>query len=61
LFLERERKKRLRKWYNEQRHNLCSSPGVIRMRWVGHVACKRSEKCIHNCNNFWREETTLEI
>jgi hypothetical protein len=33
-----------RKLYNEELHNLCSSPGIIRiiksrrMRWAGHVA-----------------------
>jgi hypothetical protein len=38
------------KLYNEELHNLCSSPNVIRMiksrrmRWAGHLACMRTKR-----------------
>jgi hypothetical protein len=41
-----------RKLYNEELHDLCSSPSVIgiitstRIRWTGHVAQMGGEKCI---------------
>jgi hypothetical protein len=46
-----------RKLHNEELHNLYSSPDIIRqvksrrMRWVGHVAWERREKC----TMFWCE------
>jgi hypothetical protein len=39
-----------RKLYNDELHNLYSSPNIVRvikprsMRWAGHVACMREEK-----------------
>jgi hypothetical protein len=45
-----------RKLYNEELHNLCSSPSIIRiikskrMRWVGHVA-RMGEK--RNVIGYW--------
>jgi hypothetical protein len=41
-----------RKLHNEELHNLCSSPSIIRMieskrmRWAGHVARMGVKKCI---------------
>jgi hypothetical protein len=45
---------RWRKVNNEALHNLCSSPKIIRvmksrrMRWVGHAARMKDEKCVQN-------------
>jgi hypothetical protein len=44
-----------RKLHNRELHNLYSSPDIIRqiksrrMKWAGHVARERREKCIE----FW--------
>jgi hypothetical protein len=44
-----------RRLHNEELHNLYSSLSIIRvvkqmrMRLVGHVACMRDEKYIHDC------------
>jgi hypothetical protein len=41
-----------RRLHNEKLRNLYVSPNIImvikswRMKWAGHVACMRSEKCI---------------
>jgi hypothetical protein len=42
-----------RKWYNEELHNLYSSPDIImqiksrRMRWAGHVARMGEERYVY--------------
>jgi hypothetical protein len=47
-----------RKLHNEELHNLCSSPDIIRqvksrrMRWAGHVARMGEEE---KCTRFWWE------
>jgi PAS domain-containing protein len=41
-----------RELYNEELHNFCCSPNIIRitkirrMRWAGHVARMRGEECV---------------
>jgi hypothetical protein len=36
-----------RKVHNEELHDLCSSPNVIRKRWQWIVAIEVENKCIH--------------
>jgi hypothetical protein len=53
-----------RRLHNEELHNLCASPNIIRviklrmMRWVGHVAHGIGEKCIQNFGRKTRREET---
>jgi hypothetical protein len=56
------------KLYNEELHNLYSSPSIIRMmksrrmRWAGHVARMGEEKCIQSFGGkARREKTTRKI
>jgi hypothetical protein len=50
-----------RKLHNEELHNLCSSPNIIRqiksrrLRWVGHVAHMREEKKVYKVL-VWKPE-----
>jgi hypothetical protein len=42
-----------KKLHNEELHNFCASPNIIRViklrvKWVEHVACMGDEKCIQN-------------
>jgi hypothetical protein len=46
--------------HSEKNHNLYALPNVIHviksrgMRWVGHIACMKDEKCIQNF--CWKPE-----
>jgi hypothetical protein len=51
--------------HNEEVHNPYCSTNIIRvmkwrkMRWAGHVACMRDEKCTRSSGRkIWEEETT---
>jgi hypothetical protein len=43
-----------RKLHNDEIHNLCSSPNIVkviksrRMRWAGHVACMGEERGVYS-------------
>jgi hypothetical protein len=54
----------LDQWYNEEHHNLHSSPGIIRqiksrrMRWAGHVAHMGEERSVHGFGGKARRKET---
>jgi hypothetical protein len=50
---KREEDRSWRKFYNDEIHNLYSSPNISkviksrRMKWVGHVTCMGEERCVY--------------